>query len=74
MGRTCHLSRPSVFGGIVLFLAVGLVIGIFIGYFSGRHSTKASKLLDKLTADGDESIKRRLLENIDPNNIKENLR
>lgn len=66
-------SRRSLFLGIALvILIVGFVIGIVVGYFSGK-GTKSSQW-EKLTADEDGTVSKKIIQEIKAQNIRDYLR
>ena len=58
---------------VLVTVVLAFIVGFLIGWF-GKPTSNSQKLLDRLVADEDPSIKDRILAEIDAENIRENLR
>ncbi len=58
---------------ILVTFVLAFIVGFLIGWF-GKPTSDNEKLLDRLVADEDPSIKDRILAEIDAENIREYLR
>ena len=67
------VSRFAFVVIVVVLLVVGVGVGVLLGYFV-RPQTPQESLMDKLTVEADPTISKKLMDEINADNIKDYLR